>query len=104
MSTRRTYLERTGGHLGVEPLVVEEDVVEEVLELPAPHQVVRQLAELAQVVPRYLAVLGVEDQRHGGDLPVRLALLALEPEPGARFNRKRLELNFSLKNHLTFNF
>ena len=95
-------LEGTGGHLGVEPLVVEEDVAEEVLELPAPHQVEGQFSEPAQVVPGYLPVLGVEHQRHGGNLPVRLALLTLESEPGWQFNRSQIGLSFSLKYHLSF--
>ena len=99
---RISGLEGTGGHLGVEPLVVEEDVAEEVLELPAPHQVEGQFSEPAQVVPGYLPVLGVEHQRHGGNLPVRLALLALESEPGWQFIGNNFGSSFSFKNHLSF--
>ena len=39
-------LKRTGRQLGVEPLVVEEDVLVEVLEAAGAHHVVRHLAEL----------------------------------------------------------
>jgi hypothetical protein len=40
-----------------------------------------QLGELPEIVSRNFSVLGQEDEGHGRDLPVRLALLALEVEP-----------------------
>ena len=42
---------------------------------------VGQLGKLSQVVSGDLAVLGQEDEGHGRDLPVRLALLALQVDP-----------------------
>ncbi len=75
------YLEWTSGHLGIEPLIVEENIDKKVFELPASHQMVGQLSELPEVVATDLAILGQEDQGHGRHLPVGLGVLALEVEP-----------------------
>ena len=64
----------------VEPLVVEENIVVEVFVAEASDQLKGELGELAEVVPRQLALLVVVGEGHRWHLPVLVVVFALQVE------------------------
>merc|ERR1719234_1045179 len=71
---------RQSAHLVVEPLVVEENIVVEIFVPEASDQLEGELGELAEVVPRQLALLVVVSKGHRRHLPVLVVVFALQVE------------------------